>query len=67
MSAQKRSVEIPANLYRRIEEHIRGTDFSSVEDFVAFVLQEVLEDMEGRPGEEDERVKRRLQALGYLE
>lgn len=57
-------------LYARVEEYIKGTEFASVADFVAFVLREVLEEEEGTRGfsrEEEEQVKKRLRALGYMD
>jgi len=75
----KKAVFLPAELYRRVEERVRISDFESVDEYVAFVLEEVLkavsEEEEGEAEEEEvslseeeeEEVKRRLRALGYLE
>jgi Arc/MetJ-type ribon-helix-helix transcriptional regulator len=64
------TVAIPAPLFKRIEERIKGTGFPSVSSYVAYVLREVLAD-EDEPQamspEDDELVKQRLRALGYLE
>jgi len=65
-------VSIPAELYRLIEEVVKeSADFVSVEDYVAFVLREVLADNAKQKGafnkEEEAEVKRRLKALGYLD
>ena len=50
------------------------TEFKSVSDYVAFVLREVLRDIEedeeekqGFTKEEEESVKKRLKAVGYLD
>lgn len=64
------TVTIPGALFRRIEERIKGTGFPSVNAYVAYVLREVLSDEdepEGMSPEDDELVKQRLRALGYLE
>ena len=65
------TVSIPTPLFRKIEERIKGTGFTSVSSYVAYVLREVIseEEEEDQPfSEEDEqRVKDRLRALGYLD
>ncbi|MCW7079252.1 MAG: hypothetical protein OCU22_09040 [Canidatus Methanoxibalbensis ujae] len=76
----KKAVFLPAEIYERIEERVRVTEFNSVDEYVAFVLEEVLKAVSeesadvGGAGEEvslseeeEEEVKRRLRALGYLE
>jgi hypothetical protein len=72
--AEKKAVFLPTDLYGRIEERVCATDFRSVEEYVTFVLEEVLkgeeECDEEEPTfseEEEEEVKKRLRALGYLE
>ena len=71
---EKKAVFLPAELYGRIEERVRATEFRSVDEYVTFVLEEVLggevESEEEEPSfseEEEEEVKKRLRALGYLE
>ena len=71
---EKKAVFLPAELYGRVEERVRATEFHSVEEYVTFVLEEVLggeeESEEEEPTfseEEEEEVKKRLRALGYLE
>ena len=68
---ERKAVFLPANLYRKIEERVKATEFHSVEEYVSFVLEEVLKD-EGEEEktfskEEEEEVKKRLRALGYLD
>ena len=68
---KKKAVHIPEDLYRKVEERARATGFGSVEEYVTFVLEEVVkeEEEEERPfsPEEEEEVKKRLRALGYLD
>lgn len=70
---EKKAVFLPAELYSRIEERVRATEFNSVEDYVTFVLEEILKDESEEEEEpvfskaEEEEVKKRLRALGYLE
>jgi hypothetical protein len=68
----KKAVFLPALLYGRIEERVHATEFNSVEDYVTYVMEEILreEDSKEEPtfsAEEEEEVKKRLRALGYLE
>jgi hypothetical protein len=69
--AQSTAVPIPTALVKLIEERIKGTGFLIVSSYVAYVLHEVLEldeaDDAGLIAEDEERVKERLRALGYLE
>ena len=68
---ESKSVFLSAELYDRIAERVRETGFSSVDEYVTFVLEEVLkEEGEGEAAfskEEEEEVKKRLRALGYLD
>jgi len=66
------TVSIPMPLAEKIKERIKGTGFTSVSDYVTFVLREVLsgeeeEEKEPFTKEDEEKVKERLRALGYLE
>jgi Arc/MetJ-type ribon-helix-helix transcriptional regulator len=65
------TVSIPTPLFHQIEERIKGTDFTSVSSYVAYVLHEVVseEEEETQPfsKEDEEKVKARLRALGYLD
>ena len=64
-----KNLELPNDLYEKIEETIKGTEFKSVEEYVIFVLEEVLkEEEESEPlsPEEEAQVKERLKGLGYL-
>lgn len=65
------TVSIPTPLFKKIEERIKGTGFTSVSSYVTHVLREVVseEEEEGEPftKEDKERVKERLRALGYLD
>lgn len=73
MSEEYGTVKIPKKLLKKIEERIQGTEFKSVEEYTAFVLEEVVkedgeEEVEEVFSEEDEKkVKERLRALGYLD
>jgi Arc/MetJ-type ribon-helix-helix transcriptional regulator len=63
-------VLIPTSLFKKIEERIRGTGFSSVSNYVTYVLEEVLsegEEEETFTKEDEEKIKARLRALGYID
>lgn len=68
---ETKGVFLSAELYGRIEERVKETGFGSVDEYVTFVLEEVLkEEGEGETAfskEEEEEVKKRLRALGYLD
>ena len=65
------TVSIPTPLFKKVEERIKETGFTSVSSYVAYVLREIIaeEEEEKEPfSEEDkERVKERLRALGYID
>ena len=67
---EKKSVFLPAELYGKVEERVRATDFGSVDEYVEFVLEEVVKEEEEEKAfseEEEKEVKRRLKDLGYLD
>jgi len=62
------NIKIPKKLYDRILKEIEGSEFKDVEEFVVYVLEQVLEEEEETVySEEEEReIKERLRSLGYL-
>ena len=68
---KRKTIEIPETLYERVNARIKGTEVASVSDYVARVIRERLaveenEKPSGYSKEEEEKVKQRLKALGYL-
>ena len=68
---EDKAVYLPAELYDRVKERAEATDFGSIEEYITFVLQEVLKE-EGPEEiaidrEQEKEVKKRLRALGYLD
>lgn len=67
------TVSIPVTLYNRIKKLITGTGFTSVSDYVTYVLREIVSMHEIEKTEEPftpedvERIKKKLKALGYLD
>jgi len=71
MTEKGKTIEIPESLFERVMVRIEGTSFPSVSDYVVNVLREKLaseekEDPTRYTKEEEEKVKERLRALGYL-
>ncbi len=64
-------IAIPTTLYKKIEEKIKGTEFPSVASYVAKVMDDSLskdeETKEAFNKEDEEKVKDRLKALGYID
>ncbi|MFQ5892649.1 MAG: ribbon-helix-helix domain-containing protein [Candidatus Methanofastidiosia archaeon] len=68
------TVSIPSPLFKKIEERIKETGFTSVSSYVTYVLREIIaesdegkEEREPFTKEDEEKVKDRLRALGYLD
>ena len=66
------TISIPTPLADKIKKRIEGTGFNSLSSYVTYVLREVISGMEeeadeGFSKEDEERVKDRLRALGYLD
>ena len=72
MSAQERvTIKIPKPLYNRISEIIEETGFSSVTDFIVYVLRDVIamrsdESTKNLNQKEIASIRQRLKSLGYL-
>jgi metal-responsive CopG/Arc/MetJ family transcriptional regulator len=72
MSAQERvTIKIPKTLYNNIQSIIKDTGFSSVTDFIVYVLRDVVstrpEDTSALLSKgEVESIRRRLKSLGYF-
>lgn len=67
--ADERTVTIADHLYERAEQRIAKTNFESVDDYVEFVLEEVLagDTDDGAYDDNDEDIQARLRSLGYLD
>jgi metal-responsive CopG/Arc/MetJ family transcriptional regulator len=65
------TIKIPRHLYERLKQMIEATGFSSVNEFIVFVMRDIasggrLDQEIGLITQEIEQVRRRLRALGYL-
>ncbi len=74
---EKTSVQIPKTLADRIQQRLSKTDFKTVDDYVSYVVEQVLVELEGSEvkevgrdnafsKEDQESVEQRLRDLGYL-
>ncbi len=65
------TVSIPITLYNRIKKLIEGTGFTSVSQYVTYVLREVVAEHEKGveepfTEEDKERIIEKLKRLGYI-
>ena len=69
MDNEYTTVEIPTDLYKMIEEKIKKTEESSVAEFITALLKEKLssDQSESLSNEDEEKIKERLKALGYMD
>lgn len=67
------TISIPTPLAEKIKKRIEGTGFNSLSSYVTYVLREVISNVEEEENDEafskedEEKVKDRLRALGYLD
>jgi len=65
------TISIPTPLFEKIKKRIEGTGFTSVSSYVTYVLRELLAEKEEEEElftkEDEEKIKARLRALGYID
>ena len=66
------TISIPTQLAEKIKKRIEGTGFHSLSSYTTYILREVLSGVEEEEDEvfskeDEEKVKERLRALGYLD
>lgn len=67
------TISLPIPLIEKIKKRMKGTGFNSVSGYVAYVLRQILTETEEnaeKPAlseKNEEKVKKRLKALGYLD
>lgn len=71
MEKEFTTISIPTSLYKKIEEKIKGTEITSVSSYVTKVLRGSLskeeETQQALSKNDEEKVKERLKALGYID
>ena len=68
----KVTIKIPRELYRKLSQMVIGTGFSSVTEFIVFVMRTLaaggeIELEDKLTAEEVRKIRERLKRLGYLE
>ena len=67
MSEEKVAIEIPREIYEKIEEMISGTSFASVEEYIVLKLENEFPEEVEYSAEEEAIIRERLRRLGYIE
>jgi len=68
-----RAVEIPERIVERVEDRLPRTEWDTPEEYMTYVLEEVLYRVEQETEDDDfeevdeQEVKDRLESLGYLD
>jgi hypothetical protein len=64
-----RTIGIPEEVARALEDRLRSTSFASLDAFVGFVLARLLEEpgATGFSEEEERRLRERLRSIGYID
>ncbi|NIM14231.1 MAG: CopG family transcriptional regulator [Candidatus Aminicenantes bacterium] len=70
MAQDKVTLKIPRPIYDKLKTVIKGSGFSSVNEFVVYVLRDLissgLEETEDLSKKEIDAIRQRLKNLGYL-
>lgn len=66
------TITIPSTLFEKIKSRIEGTGFSSVSDYVTYILRETVAYMEmsgkkGSRNRDESIIIEKLRALGYID
>lgn len=71
-SREVATVELPVDVVSRIDQRVRHTEFEDIDDYVTYVMEEVLyhveqeNDLSDAEEVDEEEVRSRLESLGYL-
>lgn len=70
--SDKATIKIPRVLYDSLKKQIEGTGFSSVTDFVVYVMRDIaasgsIHEDNSLTKKEIEQIRKRLKALGYID
>lgn len=72
MPAHTREVDLPDWLVGRVEQRLEYTEFDSAEEYIAYVLEQLLRYVEAQhestqSSSRSREMQERLEALGYLQ
>ncbi|MCD6547248.1 MAG: CopG family transcriptional regulator [Nanoarchaeota archaeon] len=59
-------IEISDKLYKALEKNAKESGFKNVNEYLEFILKELVTDEEEISQEDEEKMKERLKQLGYL-
>ncbi|MFH1415639.1 MAG: hypothetical protein ABIH89_06100 [Elusimicrobiota bacterium] len=67
----KATIKIPKTLYESLKKQIEGTGFSSVTDFIVYVMRDIatsgsLNEDPSLTKKEIDQIRKRLEKLGYI-
>ena len=71
-----KSIKIPEEIYEKLMKRVEDSEFSKVDDYIKYILEQVIERLETEKQEDcseeyseedEEKVKARLRSLGYLD
>ena len=60
-------IKLDKDLYQRAVQHATDKGYSSVDEFVAHVVEQALSGGEELSEEDEKQIAERLQGLGYIE
>lgn len=65
------TIKIPKQLYESLKKQIEGTGFSSVTDFIVYVMRDIaasgkLHEESSLTKKEIDQIRKRLKRLGYI-
>lgn len=66
-----KSIQLPQPLYEQLKLQLEKSSFTSIDDFIVFILQSYLDKQHNgvdvhQPSKDDEAVLKRLKDLGYM-
>ena len=69
--SKKATIKIPKPLYDALKKQIEGTGFTSVTDFIVYVMRDIaasgrLQEDTSLTKKEIDQIRKRLKSLGYL-
>lgn len=72
-TTEKTSIHLPKDLYEKIRKRVTAShgEFQSAEEYIEFVLREVVKEDDDEPEEaytpeEEKEIMKRLRSLGYM-
>lgn len=67
---EKVTLELPEEIMKEVKRRIEDTEFQSSEEYLSYIIHEVLKGSYSRAGKsskEEKRIKKKLRSLGYMD